>query len=280
MPRVVALLIALAALAGAAPAYAGLSAAADGTAYGGSAYLGGAAQPGALANPSLGLLVRPDGRVTARASFTIACGNVSYVERFARLSGMVSGTEFSASGHARVPGHHSALVFIEGSADGQTATGAARVYAPHCSGYKRGFILRTESAPAGVPAVPAPRARLTGVTQQSAAGVRLPISILVTHNGKVTAFWDALLHCQPGVSNLENSTPPTPIRADGSFTRSERFTVRYATGIAGHFSVKLTGAFRADGVSGTLRASLRRTKPGSRHRPCTSGTQAWAASAR
>jgi hypothetical protein len=272
MIRIIGLLIALAALAAAAPAYAGPSAAADGTTYGGSGFRGAR-----LASPSLGLLVRPDGRVTARAGFTITCGRkLSYVQLYARLSGTMRGTAFSASGHTRLSNRRSAQVRIQGTADGQTATGTARMSAPHCTAYTRSFVLHTESAPAGVAAVPAPGAKLTGLTVQSTGGMRLPMSIAITHNGKVTALWDVLMSCNPSTDTLQNLTPPTPIRPDGTFTRSESFNIRYTSGLVDHFRVKLTGAFRADGASGTLEASMRTTKPGSRYRPCASGAQTWA----
>jgi hypothetical protein len=272
MIRATALLAALASLAGAAPAHAGPSAAAEGTGYGGSAYRGAR-----LANPSLGLLVRPDGRVTARASFTIVCGKVSYYERYARLSGTVQGTSFSASGHTRMTSRRTAQLRIQGTADGQTATGTARVFGRHCRSYTRAFVLRTASAPAGAPAVPAPGAKLTGVTAQTAAGVPLPMSIIITHNGKLSALWDAALRCHPGRDNLQNLTPPTPIRADGTFTRNERFNIRYADRIVDHFRVKFSGRFLADGATGTLQVNLRTTQPGHRWGPCASGTQTWSA---
>jgi hypothetical protein len=107
--------------------------------------------------------------------------------------------------------------------------------------------------------------------------VRLPISLSVTHTGKVWGHWDAMLSCRPGSYPVSNLTPQTQIRPDGTFSRSEHFAIRYSTGVVHHFAVKLTGAFRSDGVSGTLRARVRFTKRGYRYRPCASGTQTWAA---
>ena len=64
----------------------------------------------------------------------------------------------------------------------------------------------------------------------------------------------------------------------GTFTRTEHFNIRYTDGFTNHYSVKFAGAFRAGGVPGTLRASVRFTKRGGgRYYLCHSGTQAWAA---
>ena len=85
------------------------------------------------------------------------------------------------------------------------------------------------------------------------------------------------MSCRPGTFPMTNVTPITKIKPDGTFTRSERYTIRYEHGLVDHFRVTFTGTFRADGVSGTLIARLRTTQPGKRFRPCSSGVQAWAA---
>jgi hypothetical protein len=125
--------------------------------------------------------------------------------------------------------------------------------------------------------MPAPNTILHGLTAQAAGGVRMPISLATTHNGKVAALWEATMGCARGRVPMANFTPVTKIRPDGTFSRSERYTIRHGDGAADHYRVRLTGAFHADGVSGTLRASLRPTKPGKRYGTCASGTQAWAA---
>ncbi len=146
-----------------------------------------------------------------------------------------------------------------------------------CRGWTLPFALRSESAPAAPAAMPPPRSVFHGLTAQSAGGVRLPISLTATHNGKVWANWDATMNCRPGTFPMTNVTPITKIRPDGTFTRSERYVIRYKGGLVDHFRVKVTGAFRADGATGTLEARVRTTQPGHRFRPCASGKQAWAA---
>jgi hypothetical protein len=243
-----------------------------GTHYGGSAFHGKRG-----ANPSIGLVVRPDGRVSARASTGFACRRHSYQPVYIRLSGHAQGAAISASGHTRLPGVGTMRVTLQGSADGQTASGNVRIRVRGCRGWTNPFVLHTESAPAGAPAMPPPSSMFTGLTVQSAGGIRLPVSVSVTHTGKVWAMWDASMKCHRVTWPMTNVTPLTKIRPDGTFSRTEHFNIRYTDGFTYHYNVKLAGAFRADGVSGTLRARLRLTKKGHRYYPCASGTQTWAA---
>jgi len=246
--------------------------AAAGTHYGGSAYYGKRS-----ANPAIGLLVAPDGRVSARASTGYACRKHSYQPVYIRLSGRAQGTAISASGHTRLRGVGTMRVTLQGTADGQTASGKVTLRVRGCRGWTNPFILHTESAPAGAPAMPPPSSIFVGMSAQAAGGNRLPVSLSVTHTGKVWAMWDASMKCHRGNIPMTNLTPLTKIRPDGTFSRTEHFNIRYTSGFTYHYSVKFAGAFRADGVSGTLRASVRFTKRGGSYYPCHSGTQTWAA---
>jgi hypothetical protein len=148
-----------------------------------------------------------------------------------------------------------------------------------CRGFSRPFVLRTERVPAGAAALPAPRAVLAGLTGQAARGIRLPIALTVSRNGRrVSGLWQATMQCGPrAVSPIVNLTPPTTIRGDGTFTRSERFSIRYGDGSADRFRVTLRGRFVADGALGTLRARMRTHQRGRRFFPCDSATQRWTA---
>jgi hypothetical protein len=243
-----------------------------GTHYGGSAFHGKRG-----ANPAIGLVVRPDGKVSARASTGYACRKHSYQPVYIRLTGQAQGTAISASGHTRLRGIGTMRVTLQGTADGQTASGNVRIRVHGCRGWTNPFVLHTESAPAGAAAIPPPSSIFTGMTVQAAGGIRLPVSLSVTHTGKVWAMWDASMKCHRGTFQMTNVTPLTKIRPDGTFSRTEHFNIRYTSGFTYHYNVKLAGAFRADGVSGTLRASVRFTKRGGRYYPCASGTQTWAA---
>ena len=92
----------------------------------------------------------------------------------------------------------------------------------------RSFVLRGPTAPAGGPgrdaglAVARPDGAVRG-------GVRLPVSIRVAKNGRIYAFWQAMLKCRRGSVPMLNVTPPTTVRPDGSFSRTETYTIRYTT---------------------------------------------------
>jgi hypothetical protein len=245
----------------------------EGTHYGGGAYHGKRS-----AYPSLGMAVQPNGKILARAGLAINCRRQSFVPIYVRLAGAVQGAAFSASGRTRLPGLGVLRISVKGTLDAQAANGVARVRLRRCRGWTNRVVLRTDSAPAGAPAMPAPSSVLTGLTSQAAGGVRLPISLTSTHNGKVWAVWDATLGCRPGLVAMTNVTPVTRIRPDGTFTRSERYSIRYQHRTVDHFRVTLTGAFHSDGTaSGTLTASEHTTRPGWRYRRCSSGTQTWTA---
>jgi hypothetical protein len=247
-------------------------ASAAGTQYGGS----GLYKSKRIVVPTLGLVVRPNGKVTARAGTGIRCHGRLWVPVFIRLSGSAQGNAITASGHTRL-GRSTVRVNLTGTVDGANANGTLRIRGSGCRGWSVPFTLRTQSAPAGAAAVPPPSTNYMGLTSQAAGGVQLPIALTVTHTGKVWAMWDVSLSCRPGILGTSNVTPLTKIRADGTFLRKERFVVRYTHGLVDHYAVTLKGAFRADGVSGTLTMRMHRTQPGKRFRPCVSGTQAWAA---
>jgi len=244
----------------------------------GTHYGGGAAYKGnRSANPVFSLAVKPNGQIVGRAAQAINCHGQSWNPLYVRLAGTAQGAAISVSGRTRVPGLGYLRISLTGTADGQAATGTVSVREPRrCKHWSFPFVLHTDSAPAGPPAVPG-LAMFTGLTSQSAGGVRLPISVSTTHTGKVWAQWDALLSCHPGSYAMSNLSPLTKIRPDGTFTRSERFTIRYRGGYKNHYRVTFAGAFHSDGVSGTLKARMLTTKPGRRYRPCVSGTQTWAA---
>ena len=75
-----------------------------------------------------------------------------------------------------------------------------------------------------------------------------------------------------------NVTPFTKIRSDGSFSRTEKYTVRYSDGAHDVYRVTFSGHFVAGGAVGTLRARDQYTDPKHRlYNPCLSGTQTWSA---
>jgi hypothetical protein len=248
-----------------------------GVAAAGTHYGGGAVYKRRGAGPTIGLRVQPDGKISARASTAFSCRKHHVEPIYVRMAGQAQGNAISASGHTRLRALGTLRVTLQGTADGQTASGKVSVRVRGCRGWSLPFVLKTESAPAGAPAMPPPSSVFTGLTAQAAGGNRLPVSVSVTHTGKVWAIWDASMKCHRGTVPMTNVTPLTKIRPDGTFSRTEHFNIRYTDGFTYHYSVKFAGVFRADGVSGTLRASVRFTKRGGSYYPCHSGTQTWAA---
>jgi hypothetical protein len=139
----------------------------------------------------------------------------------------------------------------------------ARVRKSGCKGYTQPFVLRTESAPAGAPAVPA-------------AGLRLPLSLRVTKNGRVYAVWQAMMTCGRVRIGVLDFTPSRAIKADGTFGGSQTYTIRYR-GFSERYRVTFSGQFLADGARGTLRARMQFRDGKRRYVPCLSGQQTWTA---
>src|SRR4051794_12551884 len=148
------------------------------------ALFGGTALFGSyLAAPSIGLRLSDDGRVTARAATFFACHKQNFPDRIVRLTGAAHGAAFSAKGHTRLEGLGRLNVSLSGTFAGTSATGRVKLSVKGCKGYARLFSLRVTSAPAGAPAMPAPKTAMFGTTSQSVAGIPLPVALRVTKNG-------------------------------------------------------------------------------------------------
>jgi hypothetical protein len=220
-----------------------------------------------------------DGRITGRLGSGYTCGKRSFVNRSVKLTGTTrDGVSFSATGTTRLSGKGPVRYTVTGSLTPDTATGTLKEGRKGCPNYSFGILLHTESAPAGAPAVPVPSTLFAGLTAQSTGGVRLPVALRTTKNGKVLAYWLASMRCGPkAVVPLYNQSPTATIKPDGTFSRNEAFTVKYSDGSSERFRVSFKGRFLADGAVGTLRARSQLRKKGKRYFPCDSGTQAWAA---
>ena len=94
---------------------------------------------------------------------------------------------------------------------------------------------------------------------------------------KVTARWTIAAKCRRGPRELfVNLTPPTRVRADGSFGRNERFAVRYVDALV-RYRTRFAGRFAGEGASGTLRLRARVfNRSGKKLRTrCDSWTRTW-----
>jgi hypothetical protein len=245
--------------------------------YGGTAVVGPY-----MAGPSIGVFLGDDGSVSARASTSVCCHNVDVNGVVVRLKGATSGAAgFTAAGHTRLRRHGRLEATLSGTFNGPAATGKVKFHANGCKGFTRAFTLRAASAPAGASVAPA-QSRLFGTTSQSAGIVPLSVSLQVSHKGKVAAAWEALAICGNHAGPIRipvlNVTPFTKIHSDGSFSRSEKYTIRYDDGSHDVFHVPFAGHFVSGGAVGTLRARVQYTDPKHQlHIPCVSGTQNWSA---
>lgn len=254
--------------------WAGAPAAHADTLYGGS----GLAKGTSPSSPSVALLRRDDGSVSARAVVSARCrGWVSY-SQVVRLTGRTDGVDFSAAGRARLGGRGPYVrVSLTGAFAPDAVSGTARVRTP-CHNRSAALALRTASTPAGAPAVPAPGTLMHGFSSQSAGGFPLPVTLRVATNGRVIASWQALVRCGRGKLPVLDLTPSRPIRPDGSFGGEESYTIRYR-GFSERYRVRFHGRFHADGATGTLRAWVQYRDGRHRYVPCRSGNQTWSARA-
>ena len=263
-----ALLIAAAMLAVGAPA-----AHAD-TNYGGSALVNGAP-----AAPYIGLVRHDDGRIAVRVAIAYKCRDVHNSNIVARLSGRTAdGVNFSASGSTRWQGLGRLRFTVTGTLAPDSVAGKVKLSVRGCPGYTRPLSLRSESAPVGAAAAPPVSTLFSGLSGQSASGVRLPVSVRVAASGRVYAIWTATMKCGPkAVIGTGVGMPPTKLKADGSFLDTKPYTIRYTDGSSERYRIRFEGRFLADGVVGTLRVRMQRRKKGNSYYACDSGTQTWAA---
>lgn len=228
------------------------------------------------AAPSISLLRRDNGQIAGRLVLSARCRGYANYNMVVRVSGSTpDGASFTASGRTRLGRAGIVRVRLTGTLAPDSVSGTARVNTPGgCRDWKNPFVLRTESAPAGGPAVPAPGTIMQGFTSQSAGGLRLPVSLRVAKNGRVYAVWQAIMRCGRAAIPLADYTPSRKIHPDGTFGGSESYVSRYR-GYSEHYRVTFKGQFRADGVTGTLRARVYYKEGRRRSVNCVSGTQTW-----
>ena len=243
------------------------------TQYGGTASLRG--RP---AGPTVALVRHDDGRISGRMSVAYECKNRSFTNAIVRLKGSTAdGVNFTASGKIKWRARGTVRFSLVGTLAPDAVGGRLVTSLKGCPKYTRDVILRTESAPVGAPAVPAAAGLFSGLTAQAASGIRLPVALRVTAQGRVWAVWQAQMKCGPkALVPMGNTTPTSKIKPDGTFSRSETYTIRYRGGLSERYRVTFKGRFLADGAVGTLRARMQTRKRGRSYYPCDSGTRTWA----
>jgi hypothetical protein len=261
------LLIAVAALALAAPA-----AQAD-TFYGGSGL-----RKQRVRTASISLVAKDNGTVVGRIAFGYRCHKHSDGELVAHVAGRLNGASFTATGRTRLRGVGKLRWTLTGTVTPDAATGKARMRAGKgCGSFTNDFTARTASAPVGAPAKPAPGTSFHGLTPQVVGGLRLAVSVQVAGNGRVYSIFAAAMNCHGKVIPIAWTTPTAAVRADGSFTRNEKFTAHYRGGYSERYRMTFSGRFLSDGAVGTLRIRMQAHEHGKRYFPCDSATQNWAA---
>ncbi len=177
---------------------------------------------------------------------------------------------------------------VKGQVSGGAATGTLHVTGvrrgngrPRKCGRKpdRAFAVRLAPSPAGAPAQPQPRAFYAGTSNfEIFDRIQSPVTLRATTDGrKISSQWTVSGKCGRGPrDHFVNFTPAMRVRPDGTFSRSERFSVRYADVLI-RYRPQFTGAIKSDGATGTLRLrttiyNRRGTKLLTR---CDSGGRVW-----
>jgi hypothetical protein len=220
----------------------------------------------------VGIVLQPRGqRIALRFDTSLRCGRTAE-EAVGRRLVALAGTSFAANGASVVRSGRVRLEYawsLHGTVAGQTVTGSLRIVGRRRIGTdrwvrcrrrpERGFQARLATAPAGPPARPRPASSYYGFSDMTIVdGLRAPVVLRTTRDGaKVAARWNAIARCRRGAGErLANFTPATPVRPDGSFARSERFSVRYADALV-RYRVRFVGRFQSDGAQGDLRMRAR-----------------------
>lgn len=251
------------------------------TAPGVTAYGGGIRLRRGIGATSVGLVRRADGTIAGRAGLALRCGKTVFTNVVVRLAGLASGDGFRADGDTKLTRRGRLRLEIAGKFEGANAIGTIRATTRRigCRTFTRPLFLRSAAAPAGAPALAPAGAVFAGLTSQVASEVPLPVLVHVSRSRRsVSALWQATMSCGPRAqTTVVNFTPPTRVRGDGTFSRTETYTLRYPDGSRDRFHVTFAGRFLADGATGTLDARMQTRKRGVRYLACSSGRQTWSA---
>ncbi|CAA9525153.1 MAG: hypothetical protein AVDCRST_MAG85-3167 [uncultured Solirubrobacteraceae bacterium] len=258
----------------------------------GSDFAGGAASgPGSIPDGSSEIGIKVDGsgsRATVRAVGVRACsrGRSTEGESAGTVTVAPDGTFSGALNRrrqARAVGF-SIRVTVAGRIEAGRATGTLRVVTrrrgkPYCSG-DVAFDARPAAALSGEPAPVPAGAVLVGRTSGRSGGP-FGFNLRVSADGKrierVVTTWREGCRSVRGTEET-NYSPTIAIRPDGTFTKTERFTVRFSDATQ-RVTVVTTGRFVAGGATGTVRArSTARSRKTKRVIDrCNTGALTWSA---
>ena len=259
---------------------------------------------GKLSNPSaksrytplLGIVLQPrGGQIAVRFDTYIRCGSDDY-QVIGRKTVPFDGRSFRAKAVRQFSigtrrGNRVVYAWtVRGQLDGTFASGRVRVAGVRISGGKRTvcnrkptrrFSARVQGAPpTGSPSPPA-RAGFGGVSDvQIGGGLPAPVMLRVTGSGRrISSRWNVVADCGRGPNDeLANFTPSMRIRPDGSFSRSERFSIAFADVLI-RYRVRFAGRISGELANGNLRMRARIYSPSGKRllTRCDSGVRSWSA---
>ena len=246
--------------------------------------------------PTVGIVLQPRGdRMAFRFDTELRCGGDVYTV-IGRSVVPFDGRSFTGRASRRLSigrGRGNRILFswvLTGAVDGTIGSGRLTIAGVRIAGGKRTTCTRKPrrrfsarvvgEAPTGSPQPPA-KAAFGGLSEiRTADGLRAPVVLKVGSTGKrLRSRWTAFASCSRGPrTDLTNFTPPMRLRADGSFSRAERFSVSYADAFI-RYRVRFTGRVSGELANGTLRlrARIYDYRGTKLRRRCDSGVRTWSA---
>ena len=246
--------------------------------------------------PTIGITLQPRGdRLAFRFDTELKCGRTVYTV-IGRSVVPFDGRSFSGSASRRLAigrGRGNRILFswvLRGAVDGTIGSGRLTIAGVRIVDGRRTSCTRKPRrrfsarvlgpAPTGSPQPPA-KAAYGGLSEiRTADGLRAPVVLKVGSTGRrIRSRWNAFADCGRGPrTDLTNFTPPMRLRADGSFSRAERFSVSYAD-VFIRYRVRFTGRVSGELANGTLRLRARvYNYRGTRLKTrCDSGVRTWSA---
>jgi hypothetical protein len=216
--------------------------------------------------------VAADGRARIGGAIKVPCGLV----RFDAVVTPAADGTFAFTRVRRVPASGlRAVATVEGRFEGGAAYGELygrlRVRRPggrvvRCtSGLPTPWQLR-QPPPPQAPGPPHPRTTYLRLTSEQARTPRPFLLRVGRDTGRVAfAVFEYTRQCQRRRYVLNDVTRGAPIRPDGTFSISNRFTLRYSDVRQNErFHVQVAGAFAAGAVTGTLRVTSVARRRGTR----------------
>lgn len=244
-------------------------------------------------DPSVAITLQPRGGTLAlHFETSLVCARESYAVEGAQLAPFANG-HASAAGRSVLPLGRGRVVYtwsIAVDVGPDSATGTLTIGGKRRIGRRtqtcthkpqRPFTTRAAAAPTGEPASPVAGAAYLGLSEMTLGHrLRAPVIVRVSRSGaRLAAIWTAKARCRRGPAEfLPNYTPPTSVKADGSFARSERFRQKFSDAVV-RYRVAFAGHFTSDGAAGSVRMRARvYDRAGSRlKKTCDSGLRHWTA---